>query len=140
MDISHISLIISAIAVASTICGWFVIHFMSLKRNFANKKKEIRISYLISAFRCIEDSVQRTSNDKLLQLESAIADIQLFGTKKQVELSRKFAMELAHNHKADAVFLLMDLRDDLRKELNLETVTNIQWHFLRIKSDSNKQL
>lgn len=140
MNISHISLIISGIAVAITICGWFVIHLMSKKRDFANKKKEIRISYLINAFRRIEDSIHRTDQDKLMQLESAIADIQLFGTKEQIELSRKFATELAQNYHADNKLLLMNLRDDLRKELGLEAVTNIQWCFLRVNDDSTSQL
>ena len=97
---------------------------MSQRRDFINKKKEIRISYLIDAFRRIEDASQRRDNDKLLQLESAIADIQLFGTKQQVELSRKFATDFANNRNADAMPLLYNLRDDLRKELNLEALTN----------------
>ena len=41
---------------------------MSQRRDFINKKKEIRISYLIDAFRRIEDASQRRDNDKLLQL------------------------------------------------------------------------
>lgn len=127
-----LSLIISAAAVICTICGWFVIHIMTQRRDFINKKKEIRISYLIDAFRRIEDASQRKDNEKLLQLESAIADIQLFGTKNQVELSRKFAAEFANNHSADAMPLLHNLRDDLRKELNLEALTNTQWICLRI--------
>ena len=94
---------------------------MTQRRDLINKKKEIRISYLIDAFRSIEDASQRRDYDKLLQLESAIADIQLFGTKKQVELSRKFAMEFANNHSADAMPLLHNLRDDLRKELNAQS-------------------
>lgn len=140
MDISHISLIISGIAVVITICGWFVIHLMSKKRDFINKKKEIRISYLINAFRRIEDSIHRSDTDKLLQLESAIADIQLFGTKEQIELSRQFAIELAQSHQADNKLLLMNLRDDLRKELGLEAVNEIQWCFLRINDNSMPQL
>lgn len=112
-------------------------YYDSTKR-FINKKKEIRISYLINAFRRIEDASQRRDNDKLLQLESAIADIQLFGTKKQVELSRKFAMEFANSRSADAMPLLYNLCDDLRKELNLEALTNTQWICLRITNRDRK--
>ena len=111
---------------------------MSQRRDFINKKKEIRISYLIDAFRRIEDASQRRDSDKLLQLESAIADIQLFGTKKQVELSRKFAAEFANNCSADTMPLLYDLRDDLRKELNLDALTDTQWICLRIVNRDRK--
>ena len=139
MDLSLLSLIISAIAIVSTVCGWFVIHNMSRKRDLENQKKEMRISYLINAFRRIEDSVNRTDPDKLFLLESAIADIQLFGTKKQIELSIKSANDLAKNRQADNKPLLMDLRNDLRNELGLEPVTDVEWCFLRINDDTTKK-
>lgn len=133
MDISIIISAISAITVICTIFGWFVIHHMSQKRDFLNRKKEVRISCLIDAFRRIEDASHREEHDKLLQLESAIADIQLFGTKKQVELSKEFVTAFAQARHADALPLLNDLRDDLRKELNLEPITDITWSCLRIR-------
>ena len=48
------------------------------------------------------------------------------------------ASEFANNHNADAMPLLYNLRDDLRKELNLETLTNTQWICLRITNRDRK--
>ena len=52
------------------------------------------------------------------KLESAVADTQLLGTPRQVELAHKFATEYATNKCADAEDLLSDLRNALRQELS----------------------
>ena len=130
-----ISIIISVSAVICTICGWFATHRMAQKRDFANKKKEIRISYLVDAYQRIGDTAYRENNDKLFQLEDAIANIQLFGTKRQVELARKFIAEFEHTNHADITPLLKNLRDDLRNELNLEDLNDERWICFRIRNN-----
>ncbi|GEM_PF-417921 len=129
--IANLSVIISSTAVVCTVCGWFIGHNLSRKRDLENKKKEIRISYLINAFRQFENAVQKDYNsDEFTKLESAIADIQLFGSKRQIELSREFSKEIAKHGTADCTILLKDIRDDLRHELGLEPITS-PWLFFR---------
>jgi hypothetical protein len=58
----------------------------------------------------------------LTDIESAIADIQLFGSARQVALAESFAKEFASRRSTSLDGLLAELRDDLRKELELEPI------------------
>ena len=115
--IANLSVIISITAIVCTVCGWFIGHNLSRKRDLENKKKEIRISYLINAFRQFENAVQKDYN------------------------SKEFAKEIAQHGIADCTILLEDIRDDLRHELGLEHITS-PWQFFRTatkKYTSNSQ-
>lgn len=57
-----------------------------------------------------------------VDLDSAIVDIQLFGTVDQISAAQSFAGELAELRVAQLDKLLASLRNDLRKELKLEPV------------------
>jgi hypothetical protein len=70
------------------------------------------------------------------KLESAVADIQLFGTPHQVELVQRFASDFAAKGGASLDALLRDLRTDLRAEFNLEVVPENIVH-LRITYDKD---
>ncbi len=128
-----ISLIISVLALVFSISGLFVAHILSIKRDSLNKKKEIRIQYLITAWQLLESSSNRDNNKYLTDLEKAIADIQLFGTLKQIQLSKEIVSEFAIEKRCTLDKLLQELRDDLRKELNLEAVSSTDFISLRIK-------
>ncbi len=105
--------------------GWLVAHRMAAKRDQMNKRRDLRIQYLIDAYRKLE----RVSNrDKVTpewaeNIESAIADIQLFGSAGQVAMAKQFASDMAAERQASADDLLADLRKDLRQELILENVS-----------------
>ena len=55
-----------------------------------------------------------------MDFEAAMADIQLFGTKRQIELSQKIAREFAEKKTVLMDDLINDLREDLRELLKLE--------------------
>jgi type VI protein secretion system component VasK len=55
---------------------------------------------------------------------SAVADIQLLGTPKQVKLAKTFALEFAQNGTASLDELTENLRNSLREELQLEVVSD----------------
>ena len=133
MKTEYYTLIISMFALLCTILSWFVIHGLNQKRDFANKKKELRIKYLISAWQLLESVSNRTDETLQHNLEKAIADIQLFGTLKQIRLSREFALKFSQNKIADSTELLNELRNDLRKELNLDKVSSSDFISLRVK-------
>jgi hypothetical protein len=55
-------------------------------------------------------------------MESAIADIQLFGTGDQAIAAKKLATDLAEQGSASLDDLLLSLRSELRRELHLEQI------------------
>jgi len=55
-------------------------------------------------------------------LDSALVDVQLFGSESQIAAAQEFAKQLAEHRQAQLDKLLSSLRNDLRKELKLESV------------------
>lgn len=111
-----IPLIITALV---AVVGWFIVHELSISRDIKNKRIELKIKYLIEAYRRLEH-ISHRDNPDLKDFESAIADIQLFGTKGQAELAREVALEFAKNRTVSLDPLLGDLREDLRTLLHRE--------------------
>ncbi len=133
MDINLLlPLLITAVV---AIIGWFVAHYLSSNRERTRKRHDLRVQYLIEAWRRLENASNRKDSSWYGDLEKAIADIQLFGSRRQVESAQRFAEEFARFRGASLDELLEDLRRDLRKELRLEIVPpNIK--YLRINSNS----
>ena len=96
-------------------------YWSTLKRDRLSKKRDLRTQYLIEAYRRLESAGNRSdqTSEVARSLESAVADIQLFGSQEQVRLSRAFALEFSANGHASLDALLESLRTDLRKELDL---------------------
>ena len=117
-----LSIIISISGLIITIIGWFFLHELTKRRDNANKRKELRITYLIEVYRKLEYVSNRSNIDTTEYMEKSMADIQLLGTKKQVELAQAVIKEMSETHEASLDELLYELKQDLRKELNLETV------------------
>ena len=117
------------------VVGWYAAHRLSAARDRANKRRELRVQYLIEAYRRLENvSNRHISKATAPDFEKAIADIQLFGTPQQVALAKEFAVGFAQagTHTLDP--LLNDLRDSLRAELDLEPVS-VGITYLRMKFD-----
>lgn len=113
-----------------TVIGWIVVYIFAIRQNTQIKKKEVTIEYLIQAWGKLEKASNRKDNRYNTEIETAIADIQLFGTNRQIELAQQFAEEIARNKESSALDLLVLLREDLRKELKLERVPR-KFKFLR---------
>lgn len=113
------------------ILGWIVVHCYDIDRDRQNKLRDIRIQYLIDAYQCLANSSQRPpekNSPYFRQIESAVADIQLFGSKSQIEEVHQAISE----YKKSAILpldpLLIDLRNTLRTELNLPPIQEkVQW-------------
>ena len=106
--------------------GWLVVHYFNSNRDRNNKKRDLRTGYLIEAYRNIEKACGHKGYlpAKLnREMESAIADVQLFGSKHQIELARRFTDSMNKDSFADPRSLLVILRSNLREELNLEQVS-----------------
>ena len=66
--------------------GWIVGHRLNAERDLHNKRVELRIKFLLEAYRKLEASIEQEINrENLNVLESAISDIQLLGSPEQVD-------------------------------------------------------
>ena len=121
------------------IAGWLAGHTLNARRDLRNKKREIRVQYLLEAYRRLEAGTCRGSihgTDFAAPFESAIADIQLLGTIEQARMAKELATAIAQRRDdASAGTLLMSLRDALREELNLDLINEKPVHF-RLKPGS----
>ena len=104
------------------IVGWFAAHRFSAARDRTNKRRELRVQYLIDAYRKLEAASNRQESEEIHveSLESAVADLQLFGTQAQVAKTIQFVKKFAATGEAPLSELLFELRRDLRQELRLD--------------------
>src|SRR5438105_10315943 len=116
------------ITTAVAIAGWFVGHALTARRDRAGKRRDQRIAFLIEAYRRLEACAHRGNNLDVPKMESAVADIQLFGTPRQVDLVQSLLREFAEKRSASMDALLQDLRRDLRAELTLKRVPDAVLH------------
>lgn len=131
-----VALLLTGLATAAlVVLGWRVAHRHEMERDRAAKRTELRVQYLIEAYRRLEYVSNRpVAPETAPDFEKAIADIQLFGTPTQVQYAQDFAQGFARAGTASLDPLLADLRQDLRKELGLGPVpTRIK--FLRMRFD-----
>jgi len=118
--------------------GWFVAHWLAAVRDRNNKRREMRLNVLIEAYRALAFSAARPYDTQTApRTESALADVLLLGTAKQVEMALKLMKEFAASQTFDWTPLLVDLRKDLRAELKLDHVEGeiVQIRFVERKLD-----
>ena len=104
--------------------GAWLAHAFTASRDRKNKRRDQRISFLIDAYRRLESVSNRPELANLQPIESAVADIQLFGSPNQVRLAQALATEFATNKSTSLDAILTELRRDLRAELQLESVAD----------------
>ena len=119
------------VTILVTISGWCINNQMNIARDELNKLREIRLQYLIQTYRSLALAVQRkpeAGSKYFRDMESAITDIQLFGTDKQIKGVEEFLKEFKEKSKGNVDSILKDLRNELRKELRLSNVKgDVQW-------------
>jgi hypothetical protein len=99
-------------------------HAFTLRRERQNRRQEQRIGYLVSAYRAFAKANNHPRLYEVAEeLEQAVADVQLFGTPRQANLARQFAIDLATLRTAELDDLLAELRNSLRSELGAEPLT-----------------
>ena len=85
-DITNLQLLIPlVVTTVVAISGWIVGHKLNAERELQNKRIEMRIKYLLEAYRKLENSLEtEVSRENLNILESAISGIQLLWQKRDV--------------------------------------------------------
>jgi len=122
------------VTICLAVLGWLVAHYFTAKRDVSNKRRELRLQYLIGAYQVLTNEIShRDANpERNFKLENLLSDIQLYGSEKQVELAKQLATDVAAGIGFELDPLIISLRDDLRKELHLSKISgNVKW--LRFK-------
>lgn len=107
----------------AAVIGWWVAHALTSRRDVANERRKQRLAYLLEAYRKLESCAHPHDPEAIWPaFESAIADIQLLGTIKQVALAQQAAHAVAEHPDQGASLneLLTDIRRVLRIELQLD--------------------
>jgi hypothetical protein len=131
------------VTTAVAIFGWIIAHRFATARDQRSKRREVRLSFLLDAYRRLEAGASRgpLHDSKLADgFESAIADIQLLGTAEQSRMVRELAVAIAsHSPDVSSGPLLLSLRDDLRRELDLGPLDESPIHFRLQKAGQEQQ-
>ena len=107
------------LAAMVAVLGWFVAHRLSVSKELSTKRRELRIQYLIDAYRRLEGAAYRNEFEGRQDFESAVADIQLFGSGRQITLANELANSMAKTGFTTLEPLLKLLRQELRHELGM---------------------
>ena len=119
--------------------GWWIVHYFSSQRDLRNKRRDLRLQFLLEAYRRLESVCdrQKRTEEETQRFEAAIADIQLLGTLEQVNATIKFAKAQSSSGEASLTEVLHLLRLDLRDEMGLPSdVQEIKtFRFIRENAD-----
>ncbi|WP_047537871.1 hypothetical protein [Methylotenera versatilis] len=113
------SLVIAVILLAIRV---FIMQRVQQKRQRENRQETERLKSLVAAYRSLAGSFTPARQDHTPQLEETLADIILFGSITQVELSVACANGLKNDEYVDFQPLIKSLRSDLRTQLGLEQI------------------
>jgi hypothetical protein len=126
-----------SIGIPATIAvgGWLVGHWLNARRELFNRRREARLKGLEMAYNRLALVALRDWTDELMtEFEKFVAEIQLYGTPKQITLMQEIVNALTRPE-AEVSFdsLLKDLRDALRLELRMEPVEgNVWWYRFKL--------
>lgn len=108
------------LAALVAVVGWFAAHRLNVAKDLAAKRRDLRIQYLLEAYRRLEGAAHRSDEQKRKEFESAIADIQLFGNPDQIALVHQLIESMANDGFVSYNPLLEGLRKALRHELAIQ--------------------
>lgn len=108
------------ITVLVALLGWLVVHNLTKTREIETERRNIRAHYLLVTYRSVENSICRNlQDDDKRKLENAIAEVELFGNKEQIDLAQEIAKNSIGNSmdEKELVLIKLSLLDSLRQEL-----------------------
>lgn len=124
-----------AVPAVVAVVGWFVAHQFNVYRDRQSKRRDLRVQFLLDAYRRLESAANRDTKteEQMLAFESAVADIQLLGSPEQVAATVIYLRQHAAGHGAQIDEVLRLLRCDLRKEVGLsgEVENGVVFRFTR---------
>ena len=131
--------LVTLIGAVVVVFGWHKSHQLTAERDQRNKRRDLRLSMMLDAYRALADSAHRPFvGDAALGVEKALESIQLLGTPKQIDMAQRLVRDFAQHQGIDWQPLLLELRTSLREDLALEPVTGSLLH-LRAVDDSERK-
>ncbi|WP_323597091.1 hypothetical protein [Aliarcobacter butzleri] len=82
MDFEYLKIVLSVII---AVIGWIIAHYFTSKRDVSNKKREIRLNYLIEVYLILTNDLTERGNidsKKAEIIKKIISQVQLLGSKK----------------------------------------------------------
>lgn len=121
MHFKLVNLIVTALV---AFAGWVFAGWLSSRRDVANKRRDIVAQHLINAYKILTQEIghRKTTIESMTKFENLLSEIQLFGSRKQVELARELSNKTAQTGESEIDSLVEDMRNSLRKEMGLEPV------------------
>jgi hypothetical protein len=121
------------------VAGWFFVHRLNARRDLTIRKREARLRALEAAFMRLATSSNRPLTDQHKdEIERFVAEIQLYGTPRHINLMTVLVEGFKKpNNKVSYDDLLVELRDSIRKELDLEQIDGPVW-WLRLGRGPNE--
>ncbi|MEX8518113.1 MAG: hypothetical protein AB3X44_06330 [Leptothrix sp. (in: b-proteobacteria)] len=118
----------AAIAALSAAIGWYSVHYLTSKRDIRNDQRKQRVEYLIVTFQDLVDLRtyrSDTTRDFIPVIMRVTNNLQMFGTKEQIELFGGFARSINDAGEIRNVHKLIDLiRNDIREMIGMNQVTD----------------
>jgi hypothetical protein len=125
------------------VLSWFLVNWLSARREQANRRREARVKALEQAYLRLANSSNRPITDNVIaDLETFVAELQLYGSPHHLSLMQQIVDQFVHppaTKRVDFDPLLVALRDSLREELRLEKVHGTVW-WLRITHGSPREI
>ncbi len=106
---------VAAAAVAAVLA-----HRLTSQRDQATRRSNLRIEYLLGAYRALADVAHRDldpATERVQAFEQGLADIQLLGSEEQAAMAIRVGRQLAAERRADFDDLLLSLRMTSGKSL-----------------------
>ncbi len=126
-DLEYLKILITIVL---ALIGYIATHYFNSRRDIELKQREIITGHLINAYRILTTEITRRelTMERNLKLENIISELQLFGSEREVELTKKLAEDIKKGGDFYMDDLINELRDNLRKELNLQSAYgNVVW-------------
>ena len=112
------------------VSGWFLAHWLTSRRDLANRRREARVKALEAAYMRVASTSNRdlaVSKEFREKIETFVSEMQLYATPQQIKLLGDFVNNHVTKGGTPTDELLMSMRDAVREELKLEKVVGTVW-------------
>lgn len=133
------TLITAVVTICVAIAGWLFVDWSSSQRDQNNKRRDLQVQHLLEAYQNLTETAcyQKLEEEEknLRFVNKAASNIQLFGTDEQIKMVHTIINDYAEGKEARLNELVLNLRSELRTELDLPASDQeIRW----IKADKKK--
>ena len=121
------------IAALIVIVSWRVVHWLNIKQDRENKRREIRVNYLLETILAVESDIRGGGAQGQEAARTALLKAQILGSPEQINIALDITTEISGQSPGTPIHLaplLNSLRDELRAELDLDKVEE-PIHFLQ---------